>query len=1298
MKLYPPILEGTIPAFHFNNEVREKEDMQGNIVAKKITALKVPYEMNRAVSNADFSAMELKMKMIQSTSNKWQTVRSYKVDKINKIAYFDMSDLRVEITRFINIGQFYKVQMAYVQITSPSETGEPIEEIGYYSTVATVKYTSRPRVVIEGLKVGDNNANIYTYIGSYSQSKSDYEVFEYYLNSPEVLQILSSKDEEIQKTSDNYEKYKNGEISEFPQTFSLKRTKMMMTTNNSDSYGSNEGRSSNSGGGGGGGGGGHVASILRGKGGGGGGSSPRISNASYSIINRINNSSYNLFQTLEEDEAQMEAKKAAEEECRIEILQGEKSLEELKKELAELENELNAKNAELNEKLDAFNNEPEVLALKEQLEKLYEDLDNLEAQNKDTRDVERKIADTITKIDDKRKEYISALGTDIEELKFQIAFKKEQIYELEKEQESLEATATKLTAFLQAVGQIVSVVRPIVENIVNTVADAITNGVAEAIVEDNPPILDENPEIDLEAIKEELQTNEDMAQYTEYINQYCEGQTNMLVPYSFPYGGDSSEKAYMYRFDVYDKDYNIIDTTDWQIHDSSTDLEIYESHDIYKLRKDLSKNEVYYIQYRVRTSNNMEVVSEEYRLVQWEGVGPSVDLEIKPILDFENGRVLISLLGPKNEYGGEKFSTGSFRIMRTSDESNYLHWEQIADFAIYGQKLSTYKYSDYNIKHGTNYIYSVQRYNEYDISSDRIKTEKIFVDFEHAFLFDGERQLKIKYNPKVSSFKATKLEAKMDTIGSKYPFILRNGNVDYKEFPISGLISYKTDEDFCFVNKDFLIQDVGTINLTGENITDERNFKMEVLKWLTNGKPKLFKSPGEGNFIIRLMNVSMTPNDTVNRMLHTFNGTAYEIAEFNYENLVKYGFINSDITKFEQILWKSVELNKWGLNMNPAGGSFNLIDIPKRHIDDQSKEAITEYAVGIKFEGMMPGDRIYINDEINHGITVEFEDQVRKVGYIITIGATGQYNIDIQEGIKIKEVVYLSGLDRPDTADYMVSHQGLFTYAYMGVPWDAFNNIMKIQMFYNPVEQFRGPYDYIENSEIYGMNIFEWISDVRISAQNIQTIKFTCKDLYQVYQMEGKLGYYSDPNCNIPIELNQWDVIYEIISSNSGERIGYIDGYSGLPQSEYCTKISLNGNIMDLSETYEYTFNKVETSDCELYVGNGVICEMGYQQVISRYSFEVEDNNEYTDFFVKNIREIYTSRYSKIYNKTYICEDFNGNIISGEGIDSLFYCRFNRNIAWQIDIENGDNNLTLLKAYDKYLQMLEDRMAEERER
>jgi hypothetical protein len=51
----------------------------------------------------------------------------------------------------------------------------------------------------------------------------------------------------------------------------------------------------------------------------------------------------------------------------------------------------------------------------------------------------------------------------------------------------------------------------------------------------------------------------------------------------------------------------------------------------------------------------------------------------------------------------------------------------------------------------------------------------------------------------VSSFKSTILETKIDTIGGHYPFVFRNGNVEYKEFPISGLITLLSDENELFM-------------------------------------------------------------------------------------------------------------------------------------------------------------------------------------------------------------------------------------------------------------------------------------------------------------------------------------------------------------------------------------------------------------------------------------------------------------------------------------------------------------------
>ena len=126
--------------------------------------------------------------------------------------------------------------------------------------------------------------------------------------------------------------------------------------------------------------------------------------------------------------------------------------------------------------------------------------------------------------------------------------------------------------------------------------------------------------------------------------------------------------------------------------------------------------------------------------------------------------------------------------------------------------------------------------------------------------------------------------AKQDTIGARYPTIFRNGYTDYAEFPINSLVSLQSDDENLFTTLELI-----DTNLSDYNIAQERKFREEVEKFLNNGKPKLFKSPTEGNFIVGLMNISFSPNATLGRMLYSVSATAYEIAENNLSNLINLG-------------------------------------------------------------------------------------------------------------------------------------------------------------------------------------------------------------------------------------------------------------------------------------------------------------------------------------------------------------------------------------------------------------------------
>lgn len=87
---------------------------------------------------------------------------------------------------------------------------------------------------------------------------------------------------------------------------------------------------------------------------------------------------------------------------------------------------------------------------------------------------------------------------------------------------------------------------------------------------------------------------------------------------------------------------------------------------------------------------------------------------------------------------------------------------------------------------------------------------------------------------------------------------------------------------------------------TSERTTDmillERKYREKVMEWLTNGRPKLFRSPTEGNIIVVLSAISFTPFQNSDRMVYSFSATATEVAEYNLDNLIDYNLIPAIFT------------------------------------------------------------------------------------------------------------------------------------------------------------------------------------------------------------------------------------------------------------------------------------------------------------------------------------------------------------------------------------------------------------------
>ena len=264
--------------------------------------------------------------------------------------------------------------------------------------------------------------------------------------------------------------------------------------------------------------------------------------------------------------------------------------------------------------------------------------------------------------------------------------------------------------------------------------------------------------------------------------------------------------------------------------------------------------------------------------------------------------------GPLSFYGK---TIDGVAVRRSSNRDNFSKWEDIKilrDIRKNNDNIDKiYNLEDKTIESGIWYKYAIQPMSGYQRGS-LYKTLEKSVIYDSAFLvgLDG-KQLNLKFDTTVTSLKRNIKEARVETIGSKYPFITRNASVDYREFPIAGLITHFMDDTKEFAPRaEMFVEDQFAdelVDMTPEydalfrahglndynNTTLEREFREKVHNFLVDGQPKLFKSPKVGNVLVRLMDVNLSSRQDINGgMVYTFSCTAVEIGEASIDNFDKY--------------------------------------------------------------------------------------------------------------------------------------------------------------------------------------------------------------------------------------------------------------------------------------------------------------------------------------------------------------------------------------------------------------------------
>jgi hypothetical protein len=321
---------------------------------------------------------------------------------------------------------------------------------------------------------------------------------------------------------------------------------------------------------------------------------------------------------------------------------------------------------------------------------------------------------------------------------------------------------------------------------------------------------------------------------------------------------------------------------------------------------------------------------------------------------------------PGLDAGNFDSSNNGIAVLRSSLQEGISNYKQIALFDSTEFTQDKYFY-DYLIEPGMLYSYMLQSVN-YDTISKKViargsstpmsQRVNIIPDFTGSYLYGlDDVQLNFTYDGKLTNLKEVKKDAVIETIGSKYPFVVRNSDIGYKQFSFTAIITSISDPLRTFGGLTYaeLMSGSDNININtlyekfisegsqqvlgnvagnyvlktsikdkqyldrNQNFLVEREFRKRVMSWLYNGKPKIFKSDTEGLFLVKITEVALEPLEELGRQLYRFSCTATEIDPITNETLIKYGFRgqSSDLFSYSQLGSKIVP---WApLTDYPAG-------------------------------------------------------------------------------------------------------------------------------------------------------------------------------------------------------------------------------------------------------------------------------------------------------------------------------------------------------------------------------------------
>lgn len=359
---------------------------------------------------------------------------------------------------------------------------------------------------------------------------------------------------------------------------------------------------------------------------------------------------------------------------------------------------------------------------------------------------------------------------------------------------------------------------------------------------------------------------------------------------------DEQEKDTLnsYQIKLYDEENNLIFDSEiiyTNIYNNPNEIN-------YTIKYQLQNGNSYRLVLNIETKN-FYTQEYEYNFLVIQAIENPLNATIEAINEEENGRIKISVINTV----AEPF-LGNIIIRRTDNKSNFSIWEDVFLKTYPERDLINFSWYDQTVESGVWYKYAAQKINGRGQRGRAVEMhDPILAIFEDMFLNANNKQLRIRYNPTVTSLKQNVADARSETLGSKYPFIRRNGYINYRQLSISGLITFFDDQNKIFTSKEELYgkdtaalykdyNEENEINQYNDYIF-ERDFREQVIQFLYEDNVKLLRTLTEGNVLVKLMNISLSPQIPLGRYIYSFSADAYEIAECTLINYISFNIFST---------------------------------------------------------------------------------------------------------------------------------------------------------------------------------------------------------------------------------------------------------------------------------------------------------------------------------------------------------------------------------------------------------------------